>query len=127
MSGMSPASSSCSSGSGHVGGSTHYIAVVLMDRYKLAINLNVTSAPSVYPLAHTSVLPFLALPPAELRKRAYNVTRQHGVFGMAFPSGEGSGQVNGEADVILSGLDNTVELKTLHQYVRVILPARRLS
>lgn len=102
-------------------------SVMLMKRYKLATDLNVTSAPSLYPLAHTSVLPFLALPPAELRKRAYNMTRQHGVFGMAYPSGEVSGQANGKADVILSGLDNTVELKTLHKYVLVIAPARRLS
>lgn len=39
-------------------------------RYKLATELNSTTAPSLIPLAHTSVLPFLSLPPAELRARA---------------------------------------------------------
>jgi hypothetical protein len=38
-------------------------------RYKLSTELNATTAPSLIPLAHTSVLPFLSLPAALLRER----------------------------------------------------------
>ena len=58
------------------------------------------------------VLPFLALPPAVLRERAYKATEQQSLFGMVFPPGA--------ANISLVNMDHLCRLKTLHKCVALI-------
>lgn len=53
-------------------------------RYDLAAQLNSTTAPSLIPLAHQTVLPFLALPPSVLRARAMAVLSRRAMCGARF-------------------------------------------
>ena len=51
-------------------------------RYQLVRELNSTTTPSLIPLAHTSVLPFLALPAGVLRARVKGIYHLQAMCGM---------------------------------------------
>lgn len=51
-------------------------------RYAFAVLHNSTSAPSLIPFTHTSVLPYLSLPPWLLEQRAIEQQEERGIFGM---------------------------------------------
>jgi hypothetical protein len=50
----------------------------------MSLELGATLAPSLIPLAHTSVLPFLSLPPALLRERTRAAFENTQIYGLIF-------------------------------------------
>jgi hypothetical protein len=74
-------------------------------RYDLATELNATRVPSLIPLAHESVLPFLSMPPRILRSRAHEKVGTLGMMGFRFiPETEEGGRVQEEGlDWVSSG------------------------
>lgn len=78
-------------------------------RYDLAVSLDAIPVPSLYPLAHTSVVPFLSLPPGLLRQRARASLDVKGMFGLALHPENSS--------TSLVELDSTSSQKTLHKCV----------
>jgi hypothetical protein len=75
------------------------------NRYELATELNATRVPSLIPLAHESVLPFLSMPPHILRSRAYEKVGTLGMMGFRFhPEAEEGARVTEEGlDWVSSG------------------------
>lgn len=57
---------------------------MLMARYKFAVEHDSTSVPSLIPFTHTSVLPYLSLPPKLLQQRAIELQEERAIFGMTF-------------------------------------------
>jgi hypothetical protein len=53
-------------------------------RYEFALSVNATHVPSLIPFAHETVLPFLAMPPAMLRKRAWERLGASGMMAFQF-------------------------------------------
>lgn len=53
-------------------------------RYKFAVSVNATAVPSLIPYAHETILPFLAMPPAMLRKRAWERLGANGMMAFQF-------------------------------------------
>lgn len=74
-------------------------------RYELATELSATRVPSLIPLAHDSVLPFLSMPPHILRSRAHEKVGTLGMMGFNFhPEADEGGRVTEEGlDRISSG------------------------
>jgi hypothetical protein len=62
------------------------------NRYTLASSLNATPIPSLIPLAHTSVLPLLAMPPRLLRERAMEKIDVLGMMALEFHPEEEAGE-----------------------------------
>jgi hypothetical protein len=61
-------------------------------RHTLASSLNATPIPSLIPLAHTSVLPLLAMPPRLLRERAMEKIDVLGMMALEFHPEEEAGE-----------------------------------
>jgi hypothetical protein len=62
----------------------------LIARHEFTLSINGTTAPSLIPFAHDSVLPYLAMPPELLQERVPTLQDERGVFGMTFfPDKEG--------------------------------------
>lgn len=60
------------------------ISQLTIPRHAFALSVNATTAPSLIPFAHDSVLPYLSLPPQLLQERAIPLQEDRGVFGMTF-------------------------------------------
>lgn len=60
------------------------ISSVLSIRHAFATSHNCTLLPSLLPLSHSSVRPFLALPASIIRSRTLDLQKWQGIFGLTF-------------------------------------------